>query len=214
MTPADELLLAQYKQGDARAFRALVERYTAPIYNLALRLLRDPMEAENVTQETFLRVVTSLDRVRLDLPFKPYLFRIAVNLCHDQARKKQPLLFSDLDGNTVRADGAETETASETIADDAPPLWEHLEKEQLKSRLRAATEALSPIYQTVITLRYVEGFSYEEIAQTLDLPSNTVRTQLRRAKRQLKLKLEKEVRPARAPNGVLQLQIAEGGGSE
>lgn len=209
MTPADEILLAQYKQGDARAFRALVERYTAPIYNLALRLLRDPMEAENVTQETFLRVVTSLDRVRLDLPFKPYLFRIAVNLCHDRARKKQPLLFTDLDGNTVRADGAET--ASETIADDAPPLWEHLEKEQLKSRLRAAIEALSPIYQTVITLRYVEDFSYEEIAQALNLPLNTVRTQLHRAKQQLKLKLEKEAHPARAPNGVLRLRIAEGG---
>lgn len=64
MALADQVLLTQYKQGDPRAFRVLVERYTAPLFNLAFRLLRDPMEAENVTQETFLRVVAALERVR------------------------------------------------------------------------------------------------------------------------------------------------------
>jgi len=182
MALSDEFLLAQYKQGDAHAFRELVERYTAPIYNLAYRFLRDPMEAENVTQETFLRVVASLERIRLDVPFKPYLFRIAVNRCHDLARKKRPALFADLD--------TRDDDPIEAIADDAPPLWEHLENEELAARLNAAIDDLPAPYQTVITLRYAEDFSYAEIAQTLNLPLNTVRTHLRRAKQQLRRKLE------------------------
>ena len=201
MTLSDEALLIQYKQGNQRAFRVLVQRYTTPIYNLALRLLRDPMEAENVTQDTFLRVVTSLDRVRLDLPFKPYLFQIAVNLCRDQARKNRPLLFSDIDSNpSYSEDGSASETTSESVADDSPPAWERLEKEELQARLHDALDTLTPAYQTVICLRYIEEFSYEEIAQALNLPLNTVRTQLRRAKEQLKFKLEKESRPVSQPS--------------
>jgi RNA polymerase sigma-70 factor (ECF subfamily) len=182
MTTSDELLLAQYKQGNARAFRELVERYTAPLYNLAYRFLRDPMEAENVTQETFLRVVASLERLRLDLPVKPYLFRIAVNLCHDLARKKRPALFSDLD--------TRDDATLETFADDAPAPWERLVDAELCARVNAALGTLPAPYQTAIHLRYVEEFSYEEIAQALNVPLNTVRTHLRRAKQQLRVRLE------------------------
>ena len=187
MASSDEFLLTQFKQGDARAFRELVDRYTPSIYNLAHRLLHDPMEAENVAQETFLRVVVSLDRLRLDVPFKPYLFRIAVNLCRDIGRKKRSLLFTDLDAAARDAD----EDASETIADDAPPLWEQLEEEELRAQLRAAMDSLPANYRAVITLRYVEEFSYEEIAQALNLPLNTARTHLRRAKQRLRASLKK-----------------------
>jgi RNA polymerase sigma-70 factor (ECF subfamily) len=181
MASSDEFLLTQYKQGNTRAFRELVDRYTMPLYNLAFRFLRDPMEAENVTQETFLRVVTAVERIRLDVPFKPYIFRIAVNLCHDLARKKRPTLFTDLD---TREDAT-----IESLADDAPSPWEHLENEELAVRVNAAIDDLPAPYQTVLTLRYSEDFSYEEIAQALNLPLNTVRTHLRRAKQQLRAKL-------------------------
>ena len=148
MVSSDESLLSQFKQGDSRAFRILVQRYTAPIYNLALRLLSDPMEAENVTQDTFLRVMTSLDRISLDAPFKPYLFRIVVNLCRDRARRHHPLLFSDVDAAAgEREDGREVDLPSENIADDSAPLWERLESEELSQRLHAAMDSLAPIYQ-------------------------------------------------------------------
>jgi RNA polymerase sigma factor (sigma-70 family) len=195
MVPTDEALLNQYKAGDERAFRTLIERYTAPIYNLAFRFLRDPMEAENVTQESFLRIIRVVDRIRLDTPFKPYLFRVAVNLCRDLARKKHPVLFSDLNSATRRDDGAETVDASDVIEDDRAPLWERVEEEELRAQLRAAIDALPPVYQAVVTLRYTEEFSYEEIARTLDLPLNTVRTHLRRAKGRLRLRLEQDSNP-------------------
>lgn len=210
MAPTDEALLIQYKAGDGRAFRTLVERYTAPIYNLAFRFLRDSMEAENVTQETFLRVVSALERMRLDVPFKPYLFQVAVNLCRDLARKEHPVLFSDLNSAVRRADGAEMDEASEAIEDGAAPLWEQVQEEELGSQLSAAIDTLPLIYQAVITLRYVEEFSYEEIAQTLGLPLNTVRTHLRRAKNRLRLKLEQEPNPVPS-QGFVRIQTAERG---
>jgi RNA polymerase sigma-70 factor, ECF subfamily len=195
MLPTDEALLTQYKAGDERSFRALIERYNAPIYNLAFRFLRDPMEAENVTQETFLRIVGVLDRIRLDSPFKPYLFRVAVNLCRDLARKKHPVLFSELNSAPRRGDGAETVDAVEAIEDDSPPPWARLEQAELSSRLNEAIDALPLVYKAVITLRFTEEFSYQEIAQALDLPLNTVRTHLRRAKHQLRLELERDSNP-------------------
>ena len=137
MAVSDEILLERYKEGDASAFRILVERYSTPIYSLALRLLRDPMEAENVAQETFLRVILSLDRMRLDLPFKPYLFRIAVNLCYDILRIKRPILFS------------ESESVNE-IVEDAPEMLDRIEKDELQSQLRAVIETLPPHYRAVI----------------------------------------------------------------
>lgn len=210
--PTDEQLLVQYKQGDPRGFRQLVQRYTTPIYNLALRLLGDPMEAENVTQDTFLRVVTSVERVRLDLPFKPYLFRIAVNLCRDRGRKKRPLLFSEIDGSgSAEEEGTEADPPSEAVPEDTPPLWERLEKEEMNAQLYAALDTLPLTYQIVITLRYVEDLTYEEIAQTLNLPLNTVRTHLYRGKRELKSALERDNRAVRSHNGFAQFGAAEGG---
>lgn len=193
----DEGLLARYKQGDAHAFKELVERYSSSLYNLAYRLLHDPMEAENVVQETFLRVIMSLERVRLDLPFKPYLFRIAVNHCYDILRASRTRLTTDID-------------AAEGIAQDAPEIVDRLEKQELSLLLHSAIESLSPHYRTVIILRYMDEFSYEEIAQTLNLPLNTVRTHLRRAKEQLKVKMENTEQSLAAQNQIMRLQSAEG----
>ena len=197
MPVPDEILLAHYKQGDAHAFRELVERYTGSLYNLAFRLLHDQMEAENVAQEAFLRVILSLDRVRLDLPFKPYLFRIAVNHCYDILRASRTRVTVDID-------------AAEEIAQDAPEILDYLEKQELSLRLHAAIESLPPHYRTVIILRYLNEFSYEEIAQTLNLPLNTVRTHLRRAKEQLKMKLEMSEQALATPKQTLALRAAEG----
>ncbi len=194
----DESLLARYKEGDVSAFRELVVRYSAAIHNFALRLLRDPMEAENVTQEAFLRIIISLDRMRLDLPFKPYLFRIAVNLCFDYLRMKRPVLFS------------ESETMND-IVEDMPEMIDRIEKDELRSQMRTLIDALPEHYRVVVVLRYNEDFSYEEIAQALNLPLNTVRTHLRRAKEQLKLKVEREWHLAAGPKNRFVLGTAEGG---
>src|SRR5512139_3891431 len=115
MPLSDEALVALHLQGDTQAFAELVTRYTAPIFNLAFRLTGDRAEAENTTQEAFLRAYAALPRSRTDLAFKPWLFQIAVNLCRDLARKQRPAAFAEL----APEDGIAPE---EAIEDETPLL--------------------------------------------------------------------------------------------
>ncbi len=179
---SDEALAARYLRGDAEAFRKLADRYVTPIYNLARRFTRDPMEAENITQETLLRALDALPRVSLNQPLRPWFFKIAVNLCRQWAERKRPQLFSDF--NTLDEPGVET------IPDQTPTALEQLEDAELQERVRRKVQDLSPPDQLVIVLRYVEELSYEQIAEALNLPLNTVRTRLRRAKLKLRAALE------------------------
>jgi RNA polymerase sigma-70 factor (ECF subfamily) len=176
---SDEALVTQHLCGDDQAFAALVARYTAPIFNLAFRLTDDRAEAENATQETFLRAYSALPRSRTDLAFKPWLFQIAVNLCRDLARKKRPAAFADL--------AQEDESSPEEAIEDETPLpLEQVEERELEKALTRAVADLPEIYRAVVTLRYTEELSYEEIAAVLKLPVNTVRTHLFRAKAMLR----------------------------
>jgi RNA polymerase sigma-70 factor (ECF subfamily) len=179
MPVSDEALVKVFLRGDAQAFAELVARYTAPIFNLAFRLTDDRAEAENATQETFLRAYSALPRSRTDLAFKPWLFQIAVNLCRDLARKKRPAAFADL--------AQEDESSPEEAIEDETPLpLEQVEGRELEKALTRAVADLPEIYRAVVTLRYTEELSYEEIAAVLKLPVNTVRTHLFRAKAMLR----------------------------
>jgi RNA polymerase sigma factor (sigma-70 family) len=182
ISESDEALAARHLQGDPEAFDELVRRYMTPIYNLAWRLTRDPMEAENITQESFLRALTALPRVSLAQPLKPWLFKIAVNLCRQWAERKKPQLFSEFEKT-----GA---SEIEAVPDGAAPPLEQLVDDELRARVRTEVDRLPSLDQTVIVLRYVEALSYEQIAEALDLPLNTVRTRLRRAKQKLRTALE------------------------
>jgi len=179
MPQSDEALVAQHLRGDAQAFAELVTRHTAPIFNLAFRLTDDRAEAENVTQETFLRAYSALPRSRTDLAFKPWLFQIAVNLCRDLARKKRPAAFADL--------AQEDEPSPEEAIEDETPLpLDRVEERELEKALARAVADLPEIYRAVVTLRYTEELSYEDMAAVLKLPVNTVRTHLFRAKAMLR----------------------------
>ena len=178
---SDAELVAQHFQGDPRAFAELVKRYTNAIYNVAYRFTNDAHEAENVTQETFLRAWNALPRVALDKPLKAYFVKIAVNLCRDWAEQKKLVLTQSLDADN------EIE-----FPDDASDPLRAVSDAELRERVRAQLELLPPLYRTVIALRYTEEMSYEEMAAALDVPINTVRTHLHRAKMKLRQVLEQE----------------------
>ncbi len=172
---SDAELVAQHFQGDPRAFAELVKRYTNAIYNVAYRFTNDAHEAENVTQETFLRAWNALPRVALDKPLKPYFLKIAVNLCRDWAEQKKLALSQSLDADNEL-----------DFPDDANDPLRAVSDAELRERVRANLELLPPLYRTVIVLRYTEEMSYEEMAAALDVPINTVRTHLHRAKMKLR----------------------------
>jgi RNA polymerase sigma-70 factor (ECF subfamily) len=181
-TASDEAVVQQTLCGNAQAFAELVTRYTAPLFNLAYSLTGDWAEAENVTQDTFLHAYAALPRSRTDLAFKPWLFQISVNLCRDLARRKRPTAFADLASD-------EEPAPEESIADEAPLPLEQVAERELERALARAVSELPEIYRAVVTLRYTEEMSYEEIASVLKLPTNTVRTHLFRAKALLKNRL-------------------------
>lgn len=186
MQRGDEELVRLHLQGDRDAFRELVDRYTKPIYNLAYRYTGDRMEAENIAQETFLRVYQALPVSRVDLPFKPWVLRITMNLCRDWARKQRLDLFSHLAG-----DEEGQPPIIEEWVDGRPLPLDRVEMQEVAEMLRRAVMELPEPYRVVITLRYTEGLSYQEIAAVQGTPVNTIRTHLFRAKALLRQALER-----------------------
>lgn len=130
-------------------------------------------ETEEIVQETFLRLWRSMGRYSADQPLFPLLAVIAVNLARDRWRRRRGFTFEDLDAG----EGA--------IPDEGRPLEIRVERAQALESLSEAVGELPPAYRAVIALRYDAGLSYQEIAGALDLPVNTVRTHLRRAKQRL-----------------------------
>lgn len=175
----DTELVTKHLAGDPRAFSELVKRYTNAIYNVTYRYTNDAAEAENLTQETFLRAWNALPRVALDKPLKPYLYKIAVNLCHDWAQEKKiaNVLPFEIEGDTDIPDA------------QSDPL-NAVSDQELRERLQTKIALLPPLDRTIITLRYTEEMSYEEMATALEMPLNTVRTHLHRAKMKLRELLE------------------------
>lgn len=172
---SDDELVRRYRAGEQEAFSELINRYTPAVYNLIYRFTGNRVESENMTQETWLRFWQALPRIQLDRPLKPYLLRIAFNLCRSwAARGKVARTVLDID------------EAQDCLADGGADIVDRLSEAELRDRLQAAIDELPPVYRAVMTLRYTEDLSYEEIAEALDLPLNTVRTYLRRGKARLR----------------------------
>ncbi len=182
---ADEELVRSHLNGDRHAFGELVERYSGPVFNLAYRMTHDRSEAENITQECFLRVYRGLPQSDWQRPFKPWLFTIAVNLCRDWGRRRRAWSFSDLADEMG-------DDAVDDLLDEAPLPDDQAEDEDLYRTLQQAVDALPPAYRAAVVLRYVEGLSYEAIASALNLPLNTVRTHWSRAKQRLRTALTED----------------------
>jgi RNA polymerase sigma-70 factor (ECF subfamily) len=169
-------LISRAQAGDASAFEELVEAYSPPLYRVVRRYSDDDQEAESFVQEAFWRVWRSLERYQNDRPFFPYLVTIAVRLVRDRWRSEKWLM------NVVDIDA--DENVSEFTAEDAYLEDQVVSQEQTEA-VEQAVASLPRPYRIAISLRYQAGYSYEKIAEILELPTNTVRTHLHRAKKML-----------------------------
>ncbi len=184
---ADVVRLAQL--GREAAFRELVRRYERPVFALVYRMVRDREVAEDLAQDTFVKVLNHVDRYSPDFKFSSWLFKIANNVAIDHLRRRRIEMVS-LDGNP-HATSVEAIEAS-VLDPEAPqesPL-EEMEAKELGQAIERAIGRLRPEYRACILLRHVEGRSYEEIATTLDLPLGTVKTYIHRARHALRTALE------------------------
>jgi len=183
--PTDQEAVAQAAKGDHEAFRVLVERYQNRAYGLALRVMRDEESARDVVQEAFLKAYRSLDRFEGRSSFYTWLYRIVMNLCLD-AKRRQPA------GRLVEWD---EQRAVQTAAVDpdrqraSSPSGE-LERSQLRDALRHAIEQLPDDARETLVMREIDGLSYAEIAQALEIPKGTVMSRLHHARKRLRTLLE------------------------
>ena len=178
----EQAFIQRAQKGDHDAFAALVDEHQRYIYNLALRVLKDENEALDLTQETFVRAWTALPNFRGQSQFRTWLYRIVTNLCYNRLPNLRRSL-NDL-GDDVIVEIPETD-----LAFDNPS--HSFESRELRSYLHQAIETLDENYRLLISLRYQNELSYEEIANMLNLPLGTVKTGLFRAKEQLRGALER-----------------------
>ena len=184
--PADDrTLAAQAAEGSQRAFRELLERYERPVFSLVYRMVRDRALAEDLTQEAFIRAFNAIGGYNPSYKFSSWIFKIAHNLTIDHLRRKRIDTIS-LDGSPD-ALTAEEQARTRPIVespDERPDAY--VENLELGSEIEAAIGRLRPHYRTVTLLRHVEGYSYNEIADIMDLPLGTVKTYIHRARLELK----------------------------
>lgn len=182
MTDIELIRLVQ--QGETNAFSELVERYQTKVYSLALRMCGSEDDAFDLAQEAFLRAWQSLGSYRSDAAFSSWLYRLTSNVCIDYLRKKKrsrviSLTFEDDEG----------EQAQLELPDSAPTPEQRLLQKEEQALLREAMNALPVEARQILTLRAINGLSYEQIAEVMGLPEGTVKSRLSRAREQLRKKI-------------------------
>jgi RNA polymerase sigma-70 factor, ECF subfamily len=184
-TNDERALVRAAQKGDDQAFRQLIERYQRRIYQLALGMTKDPDDAMDIAQETFVRVHKYLPSFKGDSSFFTWTYRIATNLCLDAARKKGRGERIDVD----EGDEAEIEAAMDPPSHAlAGPARQALNQE-LKEKMDEALQGLSENHRAILLLREVEGLSYEELAKVLGIRKGTVMSRLFHARLKMQNKL-------------------------
>ncbi len=169
--------------GDREAFRWVVETYQARVYGLALRMLGDPNEAEDVSQETFLRAYLYLGSYRPHHRFKTWLFSIAAHLCIDRLRRRRRAPAS-LDEATV-GESAAPEEGNLALADPAPLPEEVVNVRQREALVRAMLAELPPLDRMLVAMAYLDDLKLEEIARATHLSVSAVKSRLFRARQRM-----------------------------
>lgn len=184
MREEDIQLIARARSGDERAFRALLSKYERPVFSICLRIVRDREEAADLTQESFIKVFRMLERYNPAYAFSSWLFKITSNHCIDFLRKRR-IRTLPMD---VPIDGDQGEIQRQYVAPGLDPEQELVKKEKML-RLEDAIGELPEHYRIMLILRHQENLSYEEIAQTLEIPLGTVKARIHRAREMLKGRL-------------------------
>jgi RNA polymerase sigma-70 factor (ECF subfamily) len=184
---ADVVALA--KEGRDAAFRELVRRYERPVFSLVYRVVRDRDTAEDLAQDTFVKVLNHIDRYRPEFKFSSWLFKIANNVAIDHLRRRTVDTVS-LEGSRYATTTDQVEATSVRVAASQESPLEELESRELGSAIERAIAGLRPEYRACILLRHVEDRSYEEIAAMLDIPLGTVKTYIHRARHELREALQ------------------------
>lgn len=181
--------IERLKQGEAAAYEELVNERSGEIYGLLFRLTENAEEARDLTQETFLRAFQSIDRFRGEADLRTWIYRIAIN----QARNRWRWWRRRRRDVTVSLDATQGESSLaliDTLAEPSENPEQHALAREREVALRAALQKVGRSYRETVILRDIEGFSYEDIAATLEINVGTVKSRLARGRQELRRRLE------------------------
>jgi RNA polymerase sigma-70 factor (ECF subfamily) len=185
---SDQEVVERARKGRESAFRELIRRYERPVFSLIYRLVRDRERAEDLAQETFIKVLNALDRYDPSFKFSSWIFKIAHNTALDDLRRKHPETLS-IHGSphASTADELEATVLTPVSGDETPE--DFTSSREIGTHIEEAISRLRIEYRTAILLCHVEGRPYEEVAQIMNVPLGTVKTYIHRARNELKKQL-------------------------
>jgi RNA polymerase sigma-70 factor (ECF subfamily) len=189
ITLEDAALIADLKAGSEEAFAVLIAQYHQPLYSLIARSLNDPADAADITQEVFIKVFRSIRGFHGEASLRTWLYRIALHEASNQRRwwsrhKKQEITIdTPLDSDSDDDGGL---CLSATLADRGDSPYDHAAQAETRERVEAALRQLPEAFRTVVILREIEGFAYEEISEILNVNLGTVKSRLTRGRSALR----------------------------
>jgi RNA polymerase sigma-70 factor, ECF subfamily len=184
----DDALVAELQAGSERAFAELIERYHHSLYSIIARSLQDPADASDITQEVFLKVFRNIRGFHGESSLRTWLYRIALNEASNQRRwwtrhKRQEVAIDAPAGANGNDDGEwEPRSPGIALADGGCSPFDCAAQTEVRHRVEAALRELPEAFRTVVVLREIEGFTYEEIADILQVNLGTVKSRLTRGR--------------------------------
>jgi len=190
MNNHERRLIEESRKGNIDAFEELIKDYKKSAYNIALRVMRNVEDAEDASQEAMIKIFKNISSFNMDSTFKVWMYRIVVNTCLDFKRKKSLNAIS-LDETLDLGSGREVqrEISDETSNPDAL-----VDRNYNTGLVDDAINMLEDDFKTIIILRDIKGFTYDEISEILNCNLGTVKSRLSRARKRLKVLLEKEMK--------------------
>jgi RNA polymerase sigma-70 factor, ECF subfamily len=198
LATGEAALVAELRAGSETAFAELIAQYHQPLYSLIVRNLQDPSEASDITQEVFIKVFRNIGSFHGDASLRTWLYRIAVHEASNQRRwwKRHRRQEIAMDAPCFARCDAEPESdpqpLSATIADGGVSPFDQAAREELRAHVEAALRQVPEVFRTVVVLREIEGFTYEEIADILQVNLGTVKSRITRGRAALRALLAPE----------------------
>lgn len=173
-------IIESVRSGETEAFGALVAEHQNRVFSLALRMVGNEEDARDLAQEAFIRAYTSLAGFRGDSKFSVWLYRLTSNICIDFLRSRARRQAVSLTYDDDEAEGGEMEIPDERFSPEAG-----LERSELREAVRRGLDTLSPEFRDILLLREIDGLSYAEIGEALQLEEGTVKSRIFRARKKL-----------------------------
>jgi len=188
---AEAAIVAELKAGSEDAFSWLIAHYNQPVYSLVYRILDDPSDAADTTQEVFIKVFRGIRKFNADSSLKTWIYRIAVHEASNHRRwwfrhKAHETSIEPAEGDEQRVLGIK-----DTLIDEGKSPLQNAYDGELRARMEVELKALAEPYRTTVILRDIEELSYEQIAEVMNTPLGTVRSRLVRGREALRKRLER-----------------------